>query len=46
MTADPLAGPFPTSLMLTDYSDMPGYAILLPDLGPEGERLAREERWT
>jgi hypothetical protein len=28
MTADPLAGPFPFSLMLTDYSDMPGYAIL------------------
>ena len=27
-TPDPLTGPFPTGRELTDYREMPGYAIL------------------
>lgn len=36
-TADPLAGPFPTGQMLTDFSDDPEFAILLPERADDEE---------
>jgi hypothetical protein len=42
---DLLAGPFPTAEQLTDYRDMPGYAILPSDPAgtPSRATLLREE---
>ena len=37
MTTDPLSGPFMSRKDLTDYSDMPGYAIPVERAGEEGE---------
>jgi hypothetical protein len=41
---DPLAGPFMSAVQLTDYSDDPEFAILLPESDGTGGELARIER--